>query len=135
MNIYGCSSQPRHLITALDTFNYKLPYCSLFGGAVALTGKQFIKINGFPNRFFGWGGEDDDFYNRVTSSGLEVIRWDPAVARYSMLPHEKEQPNDERHTLLKESNKVSRSDGLSSLEYTIISSKEFPSYTLITVQL
>lgn len=26
--------------------------------------EQFRKVNGFPNAFWGWGGEDDDLWNR-----------------------------------------------------------------------
>ncbi|KAJ8306817.1 hypothetical protein KUTeg_014901, partial [Tegillarca granosa] len=31
-------------------------------GVVVLTKEQYKKVNGFSNLFFGWGGEDDDFY-------------------------------------------------------------------------
>lgn len=27
--------------------------------------EQFRKINGFSNAFWGWGGEDDDLWNRL----------------------------------------------------------------------
>lgn len=42
----------------------RLPYHEFFGGVSGLTVKQFKKINGFPNAFWGWGGEDDDLWNR-----------------------------------------------------------------------
>lgn len=29
--------------------------------------KQFKKINGFANAFWGWGGEDDDLWNRYVA--------------------------------------------------------------------
>lgn len=41
-----------------------LPYNEFFGGVSGLTVEQFRKINGFPNAFWGWGGEDDDLWNR-----------------------------------------------------------------------
>lgn len=42
----------------------RLPYNQYFGGVSALSKEQFTKINGFPNNYWGWGGEDDDIYNR-----------------------------------------------------------------------
>jgi hypothetical protein len=42
----------------------RLPYTEFFGGVSGLTVEQFRKINGFPNAFWGWGGEDDDLWNR-----------------------------------------------------------------------
>ncbi|MED6243195.1 hypothetical protein ATANTOWER_016415, partial [Ataeniobius toweri] len=44
-----------------------LPYAGYFGGVSGLSKKQFLKINGFPNEYWGWGGEDDDIYNRTFS--------------------------------------------------------------------
>ncbi|XP_030882399.1 beta-1,4-galactosyltransferase 5 [Leptonychotes weddellii] len=63
-NYYGCGQMPRHFATKLDKYMYLLPYAEFFGGVSGLTVEQFRKINGFPNAFWGWGGEDDDLWNR-----------------------------------------------------------------------
>ena len=42
----------------------RLPYAAIFGGVAALKKEHFQLVNGFSNQFFGWGGEDDDLYNR-----------------------------------------------------------------------
>ena len=39
------------------------------GGAVAFTGADFRRINGFPNTFWGWGGEDDEMRRRIDEVG------------------------------------------------------------------
>lgn len=36
-----------------------------FGGVVAFNKADFEAINGFPNTFWGWGGEDDEMYSRI----------------------------------------------------------------------
>ena len=48
-------------------FVLSLPYNEFFGGVSGLTVEQFRKINGFPNAFWGWGGEDDDLWNRYVN--------------------------------------------------------------------
>lgn len=40
------------------------------GGAVAFSADDFRKINGFPNTFWGWGGEDDEMYKRIQEVSL-----------------------------------------------------------------
>lgn len=44
-----------------------LPYPQYFGGVSALTPDQYLKMNGFPNEYWGWGGEDDDIATRSAS--------------------------------------------------------------------
>ncbi|CAC5410818.1 Beta-1,4-N-acetylgalactosaminyltransferase bre-4,Beta-N-acetyl-D-glucosaminide beta-1,4-N-acetylglucosaminyl-transferase,Beta-1,4-galactosyltransferase 1,Beta-1,4-galactosyltransferase 2,Beta-1,4-galactosyltransferase 3,Beta-1,4-galactosyltransferase 6,Beta-1,4-galactosyltransferase 5,Beta-1,4-galactosyltransferase 4 [Mytilus coruscus] len=63
-NMYTCSKHPRHLSVAIDFFNYSLPYKTIYGGVCTMTREHFQKVNGFPNRYFGWGGEDDDTWLR-----------------------------------------------------------------------
>ncbi|CAI9737032.1 beta-1,4-N-acetylgalactosaminyltransferase bre-4-like [Octopus vulgaris] len=69
-NIYDCEETPRHMSVAVDKMKYKLPYNTLFGGVVAMKKEEFRKVNGFSNRYFGWGGEDDDLYNRLPYNTL-----------------------------------------------------------------
>ena len=39
-------------------------YKGFTGGVLALSAEHVHLINGFSNHYFGWGGEDDDVYNR-----------------------------------------------------------------------
>lgn len=43
---------------------FRLPYVAIFGGVSAMTKDQILFVNGFSNKFSGWGGEDDDMFNR-----------------------------------------------------------------------
>ena len=43
---------------------FRRSYTDYFGGVVAISPEHFARVNGFSNHFYGWGGEDDDFYQR-----------------------------------------------------------------------
>ena len=118
-NIYACTHQPRHMYSALDTFRYHLPYRRLFGGAIAMQKIHFEKVNGFSNIFAGWGGEDDDLYNRLEEKGLEIIRFSPTVASYVMMPHHTAVPSPNRWEHLADSLIQLRKDGLSNVKYIV----------------
>lgn len=62
---YGADPHPS-LSLRLTCFlsTCRLPYAGYFGGVSGLSKSQFLKINGFPNEYWGWGGEDDDIFNR-----------------------------------------------------------------------
>ena len=51
--------------TFASNHNYEARYKGYFGGVSALTPAHYELINGFSNSFFGWGGEDDDFFSRI----------------------------------------------------------------------
>ncbi|CAG9760610.1 unnamed protein product [Ceutorhynchus assimilis] len=100
-NLYGCSKRPRHMSSSLDTFRYNLPYLKLFGGAVAILSDQYENVNGMSNSFYGWGGEDDDFYNRLEAKNILPYRFAPEISKYTMLMHKKQPKNDRRFENLK----------------------------------
>ncbi len=58
-----------------------------------MTRVQFEAMHGFPNQFFGWGGEDDDAANRVIDAGYAIQRREPEVRRYKMLKHKADPGN------------------------------------------
>ena len=45
-------------------FSLSKPYEDIFGGVSAIFPEQFKAVNGYPNRYWGWGGEDDDLSER-----------------------------------------------------------------------
>ncbi|XP_073663532.1 LOW QUALITY PROTEIN: beta-1,4-galactosyltransferase 5-like [Tursiops truncatus] len=118
-NYYGCGQMPRHFATKLDKYMYLLPYTEFFGGVSGLTVEQFQKINGFPNAFWGWGGEDDDLWNRVQNAGCSVSRPEDDTGKYkSILPHHRGEVQFlGRYALLRKSKERQGLDGLNNLNY------------------
>uniref|UniRef100_A0AAQ4Q2W0 Beta-1,4-galactosyltransferase n=1 Tax=Gasterosteus aculeatus aculeatus TaxID=481459 RepID=A0AAQ4Q2W0_GASAC len=135
-NYYGCSGMPRHFAVQLDKYSYMLPYNEFFGGVSGLTVKQFEKINGFPNAFWGWGGEDDDLWNRVRLANYSVSRPPGEQGRYMSISHHHrgEVQFLGRYVLLRHSKERQRVDGLNNLNYSPLVSRR-PLYTNITVRL
>jgi predicted glycosyltransferase involved in capsule biosynthesis len=43
------------------------------GALTNFNADSFIKINGYPNNFWGWGGEDDALLNRLLNAGYNEI--------------------------------------------------------------
>ena len=100
-NLYSCPEQPRHMAVAVDKWNYRLLGQNYFGGIVALRREHYEQINGVSNKFWGWGGEDDDMYNRVLQHGLKITRYPPDIARYTTIKHRQAHRNPDRMTILK----------------------------------
>jgi len=61
---------PLHIAKCWGRYNNNAKY---FGGIVAFNRKDFINIDGFPNTFWGWGGEDDELEDRVRECRLEIL--------------------------------------------------------------
>eukprot|EP00064_Thunnus_orientalis_P023317 superscaffoldBa00008683_g23553 len=93
-NTYKCFSQPRHLSVSMDKFGFRLPYNQYFGGVSSMSKEQYLKINGFPNNYWGWGGEDDDIYNRLASKGMSISRPSGEVGKCRMIRHDRDKKNE-----------------------------------------
>lgn len=134
-NIYTCpADHPKHLSVAIDKFNYKLPYLTNFGGVTAVTKEQFEAINGFSNIFYGWGGEDDDLYNRIIWAKMSANQAINGVGRYSSLRHKDAVKNPNRSIILNSGKGRMWKDGLNSLKYKVIQKTYKKLYVHITVK-
>jgi hypothetical protein len=56
------TKEPVHIAAVWDRYNTNPKY---FGGIVSFNSSMFNTINGYPNNFWGWGGEDDELYKRT----------------------------------------------------------------------
>ncbi|XP_063802873.1 beta-1,4-galactosyltransferase 3 [Pseudophryne corroboree] len=138
-NVYVCDPwSPKHASVAMNKFRYSLPYPQYFGGVSALTPEQYMKMNGFPNEYWGWGGEDDDIATRVRLAGMKISRPPVSVGHYKMVKHKGDTGNEEnphRFDLLIRTQRMWTHDGMNSLTYTLLSKELESLYTNITVDI
>ncbi|KAG5450190.1 Beta-1,4-galactosyltransferase 4 [Clonorchis sinensis] len=141
LNPYGCDKEVSknviHLGVGLDVRNFKLSYPQLVGGVLKMTTEQFVSVNGFSNKYWGWGQEDDDMERRLRRRNLNYIHISPSIARYAAMTHDK-QPKvrrDEHLDLLKSAHIRMINDGLNTLKYRLIYVQEKSLFTLILVDL
>lgn len=128
---YSYSPLPCHLAAEIQHLNYHLPYEKYFGGVTLMPNHLFEKINGFPNDYNGWGGEDDQLRKRFVEMHIDVTR---RPGRYLSLPHIRKIDKDLRQKN-KDANKepVRWGNGLTSCKFDIIGRQEKEHYTLIQV--
>ncbi|KAG0695241.1 Beta-1,4-galactosyltransferase 1 [Chionoecetes opilio] len=123
-NMYSCPQHPRHLSVGVDTLGYKLPYFLLMGGVLSVRGDQFLRLNGYSNMYWGWGGEDDDM-------GYRQVKHITAHACHTLtLKLILSQPATQvRGKLLRTSGRRYRLDGLNTLKYTLHARHRHPLFT------
>lgn len=137
-NLYHCFDHPRHLAVAIDKFIFQLPYQNFFGGVISFSKDQFLAINGFSNNYWGWGGEDDDIYNRVAIKKMRNSRPSQAVRRCRMIKHNLDsvsKVNPKRWDQLRRTREDMLKDGIKSLNYAVKDIVKERLYTFITVDI
>ena len=123
---------------AVDKFNYRLLYAGLFGGVTAFKLSDFIAVNGYATVYWGWGGEDDDMFLRVTRYlNKSITRYPLDIARYKMVRsfnHISGRANPHRRTILESRYKYNQ-DGLNTIRYQVHRIVFYRLFTLINVTL
>ena len=90
-NLYF-SNLDKNIHYASPYLDYKYKFDNFLGGVFGINSIDFEKINGFPNNFFGWGGEDDSFYNRLAINDIKVYR--PSKGKYYLDEHDEPKSNE-----------------------------------------
>eukprot|EP00057_Strongylocentrotus_purpuratus_P017896 XP_011672370.1 PREDICTED: beta-1,4-galactosyltransferase 6-like [Strongylocentrotus purpuratus] len=137
-NYFGCENMPRHFISGEAIWRWKIPYTKLFGGVTGITKDQFYTINGLSNVYWGWGGEDDDFFNRVYTKNLTRTRPEGKIGYFDSVRHAKKESsvsNEARVCLLKSYKQRMPTDGVSNLKYEPPTIELHPLYTNISVNI
>lgn len=60
-------ARPIHIARVWDRYSGNKKY---IGGVVSFSSSDYKRINGFPNNYFGWGGEDDEMQRRLERLGI-----------------------------------------------------------------
>ncbi|CAK8688492.1 unnamed protein product [Clavelina lepadiformis] len=86
-NLYLCGKSPKHMSPAIDKFNYTTNYGTKYGGVTAIRTEHYKLVNGHSNRFWGWGGEDNDMETRISDQNLTIDAVNETIGRYKMIEH------------------------------------------------
>jgi hypothetical protein len=88
--------KPMHIARCWDRYALNPKY---FGGIVAFSEQDMVRINGYPNTFWGWGGEDDEMQKRLEKCGIE---WEFPPAGAGKITDLEEMTLQEKLSFLKE---------------------------------
>lgn len=130
---YSYSEIPTHVATELGQYGYKMPYANYFGGCVIFTKKHYEAINGFSNKFQGWGCEDDMFYENFIEKGIPIMR---RAGRFESLYHSRENNTAQFADNVKTMREGrDYSEGYSSVEYEMLHFTKKDGYWLAQVKI
>lgn len=115
------SDYPVHLG---DRWKDKYSYSRFIGGVLSMSSVIAEKSNGYPNNFWGWGGEDDALYNRLLTVTDKL--YCPENGTYVELKHVHTGEIKKYVNMQKKKNILSdlvywKNHGLKNLKYKLIS--------------
>lgn len=131
---YSFTEEPTLFATNVSQFKYMLPFKEYFGGVTGMSREHFYMCNGYPNDFWGWGGEDNALHTTIQHVGLRIVQR-PHI--YYSLPHERSNAQGIDRAKLERALQVraANENGLSTLEYYITEQVELPQGVKITVEI
>ncbi len=134
---------PIHLGNKGTRYNMDGKDQSFLGGVISINKQDFIKANGYPNNFWGWGGEDNALNRRLKDNKINIYKSnEPVIDLEKLNLNEKlaklrtEKTKEMRKIEKLESDKSSwKENGLSNLDnsYKITKKLKSKNITHITV--
>lgn len=121
---------PIHIARVWDRYSNNPKY---FGGVVSFSSSDYKRINGYPNTFWGWGGEDDEMQKRLEKLH---IKWEWPTAgtlvdleemtlseKLDFLRSNKEWKCMVKWEALEEHETTWKTNGLADLKYALLETK------------
>lgn len=125
---YSFKPNVTHLAEKVEQFSWKLPGPIYIGGATMFDKQSFLKINGYSNKFWGWGYEDDEIWYRCELANVPLTR---SGGTYRSMYHDRHINNDLRSENMEFRDNVKERfvdgkflEGYSTLQYKKISEKQ-----------
>ena len=110
---------------------------AFFGGITSISKKQILEINGFPNNFWGWGGEDDALYNRIALINKYIYA--PKEGKITELKHKQAEETDKdkinKKKLILNDLKILKDNGLNNLTFKVTNKKLAENIKLYSVNI
>jgi hypothetical protein len=130
-----------HLGNAVASDKYK-DSDTFMGRVVKFSKESYKAINGFPNTFYGWGGEDDALVYRINEAKYTVFRPKESKVGLEMKTENDilESKDNDRKEMSKVENLIAdtfqwQMDGVNSIQYKVVNHERLqPNIRKITVQ-
>ena len=109
---------------------------NFIGQAFSISMIDAKKINGFPNHFWGWGGEDDAMLKRIKKHKLEIYK-PIETSGYKVLEHTDTRliPNAKNMTKWEDLASDKGKSGLSNIQWKILDTSEDSNILKFTVEI
>jgi len=127
---------PEYPIHVGSAYKGKYQGEGFIGQAFSISIKDAKKINGFPNMFWGWGGEDDAMRNRIKKHGLKILRPSRDTG-YKVLEHKDTRlmPDAKNMRKWEDVKGDTGKHGLSDIKWIVVKKEEDKNILKITVEI
>jgi hypothetical protein len=109
---------------------------NFIGQAFSISMKDVIAINGFPNNFWGWGGEDDAMLRRLKKHKMEIYK-PIETSGYKVLEHKDTRliTNAKNMTKWEDLASDKGKSGLSNIQWKILDKLEDSNIIKISIEI